>query len=88
MTNSELPPMADIELWIDFHGAELRELADCVGVHADTVRFLATLVLGGSSDAEIYEHLRELVRSPDGQHSPLAGAPELLRDVRNLAETS
>jgi len=88
MTNSELPPMADIELWIDFHGPELRELADRVGAHAETVRFLATLVLAGSTDAEIYEHLRELVRSPDGQHSPLAGASELLREVRQLVETS
>ena len=88
MTNSEQPPMADSELWIGLHRAELHEVADRTGAHADTVSFLATLVLAGASDAEIYEYLRGLVPSTDGRLSPLAGAPELLREVRQLVEAS
>jgi len=70
--------MTDIERWIDVHHTALHELAERAGAHDDTVHFLATLVLSGSTDADIYEHLRELIPSPDGQHSPLAGAPELI----------
>jgi hypothetical protein len=66
----------------------LHELAQRAGAHTDTVHFLATLVLSGASDPEIYEQLRELIPSTDGQHSPLAGAPELLEEVRHLVETA
>lgn len=59
MTNSEQPPMADIQRWIDFHRADLHELAD---------------------------HLQDLVPSIDGQHSPVAGASQLLHEVRQLVE--
>jgi hypothetical protein len=85
MTNPEPP---DIEHWINLHNDELHTLAERSGAHADTVHFLATLVLAGSTDTEIYEQLRELIPSTDGQHSPLAGAPELLDEVRQLVETS
>jgi hypothetical protein len=85
MTDPERP---DIERWIDRHDNELRNLAERAGAHADTVHFLATLVLAGSTDTEIYEQLRELIPSTDGRHSPLAGAPELLDEVRQLVETS
>ncbi len=80
--------MTDIEQWIELHEPELHELARRTGAHDDTVHFLATLVLGGSSDADIYEYLHELVPSPDGQRSPLAGTPELIREVRELVATS
>jgi hypothetical protein len=79
--------MTDIDRWIDLHETELHELAERVGAHEDTVHFLVTLVLIGSTDADIYEHLSELIPSPDGQHSPLAGAPELLQEVRQLVAT-
>lgn len=85
MTNAEQP---DIEHWIDLHDHELHELAERAGTHTDTVHFLATLVLAGSTDTEIYEQLRELIPSTDGQRSPLAGAPDLLDEVRQLVETS
>jgi hypothetical protein len=85
MTNSERP---DIEHWIDLHESELQDLAERAGAHSDTVHFLATLVLIGSTDTDIYEQLRELIPSTDGHHSPLAGAPELLDEVRQLVETS
>lgn len=49
---------------------------------------VASLVLHGWTDAAIYEQLRELVPSPDGQHSPLADAPDLLHEVRHLVVTS
>jgi hypothetical protein len=80
--------MTEIDRWIDLHETELHELAERVGAHADTVHFLVTLVLSGSSDTDIYEHLSELIPSPDGQHSPLDGAPELLQAVRQLVATS
>jgi hypothetical protein len=80
--------MTDVERWIELHESELHQLAEQAGAHDDTVQFLATLVLAGSSDADIYEYLHELVPSPDGQHSPLAGAPELIRRVRELVAAS
>jgi hypothetical protein len=80
--------MSDIERWIDLHETELRELAEREGAYDDTVHFLATLVLAGSTDSDIYEQLRELIPSLDGQRSPLAGAPELLHEVRQLVATS
>ncbi len=80
--------MTDIERWIDHHETELHELAERAGAHDDTVHFLATLVLAGSTDTDIYEQLRELIPSPDGQHSPLDGAPDLLHEVRQLVATS
>lgn len=79
--------MTEINRWIDLHHSELHELAARLGAHDDTVHFLATLVLAGSSDTEIYAHLRELVPSSDGRHSPLAGAPEVLHEVRQLVAT-
>lgn len=80
--------MTDIERWIDLHEHELLELGERLGAHEDTVHFLVTLVLTGSTDSDIYEHLHELILSPDGRHSPLAGAPELLAEVRHLVATS
>jgi hypothetical protein len=80
--------MADIERWIDMHDAELRAVAEGTGAHDDTVRLLAALVLAGSSDDDIYEHLREIVPSSNGQRSPLAGAPELVAEVRRLVAAS
>ena len=80
--------MTDIDRWIDLHQADLHELAEQVGAHEDTVHFLVTLVLGGSSDRDIYEHLRELIPSLDGQDTPLRGAPELLHAVRQLVATA
>jgi hypothetical protein len=80
--------MTDVERWIDVHQTELHDLAQRTGAHDDTIRFLATLVLHGWTDDAIYEQLRELVPSPDGQHSPLADAPALLDEVRQLVSTS
>jgi hypothetical protein len=79
--------VSDVEHWIDLHQHELHELAQRSGTHDDTIRFLATLVLHGWTDAAIYEQLRELVPSPDGQHSPIADAPDLLDEVRRLIAT-
>jgi hypothetical protein len=81
-------PMADIERWMDLHEAELHALAEQAGEHEDVVRFLASLVLAGSSDDDIYEHLREVTPSWDGQRSPLHGAPHLLSEVRRLVATT
>ncbi len=80
--------MSDVEHWMDLHETELRELAHRTGAHDDTVHFLAVLVLNNWSDDAIYEQLRELIPSPDGQHSPLADAPVLLHEVRQLVATS
>ena len=76
------------ERWTGRHETELHELAERTGVHDDTVHFLATLVLGGWTDTAIYEQLLELIPSPDGQHNPLADAPELLEEVRRLVATT
>jgi hypothetical protein len=80
--------MTEIERWIGTHETELHDLAVRMGSHDDTVHYLAMLVLAGSTDADIYEQLRELIPSPDGLKSPLAGAPELVDAVRHLVTTS
>lgn len=80
--------MTDIEHWIENHEVELHGLAERVGAHDETVHLLTTLVLAGSSDADIYEHLRELIPSQDGRRSPLLGTPELLHEIRELVSTS
>ncbi len=80
--------MTDIEHWIDLHETELHDLAERTDTHDDTVHFLATLVLAGWTDDAIYEQLRELIPSLDGQRSPLEDAPVLLEEVRRLAATS
>jgi hypothetical protein len=80
--------VTDVERWIDLHEPELQELAERLGAHEDTVHFLASLVLAGETDTDIYEQLRELIPSPDGQRSPLAGAPELVQEVRQLVAAS
>lgn len=80
--------MTDVERWIEVHENQLHELADRTGMHDDTVQFLAVLVLQGWTDAAIYEQLRELIPSPDGQQSPLADTPELLDEVRALVAAS
>lgn len=80
--------MTDVEHWIRLHEAELHELAERTDMHDNTVHFLATLVLGGWTDDAIYEQLRELVPSLDGQRSPLEDAPVLLEEVRRLVATS
>jgi hypothetical protein len=66
----------------------MRELAERTGTHDDTIHFLTLLVLRGWTDEAIYEQLRELVPSLDGQRSPLADAPDLLDEVRRLVATS
>jgi hypothetical protein len=78
--------MTDIEAWIRLHESALHDLAERTHAHDDTVHFLATLVLAGWSDDAIYEQLRELIPSFDGQRSPLEHAPSLLQQVRRLAE--
>ena len=80
--------MSDVEHWIDLHHDELHDLAQRTETHDDTIHFLATLVLSGWTDDAIYEQLRELIPSPDGQHSPLAEAPAVLDEVRRLVATS
>ena len=80
--------MTDIERWIDLHETALRELAERTETHDDTIHFLATLVLSGWTDDAIYEQLRELIPSLDGQHSPLEDTPELVEAVRDLVATS
>jgi hypothetical protein len=80
--------MTDIEHWIDLHQTELHDLAERADAHDDTVHFVATLVLAGTRDTDIYEHLRELIPSVDGRRSPLTGAPELLDEVRQLVAIS
>ena len=80
--------MTDPETWIDLHETELHELAQRTDTHDDTVHFLATLVLAGWTDAAIYEQLRELIPSLDGQRSPLEDTPDLLDAVRRLVATS
>ncbi|MGZ6977743.1 MAG: hypothetical protein ACXVJW_06525 [Acidimicrobiia bacterium] len=80
--------MTDIERWIGLHEAELHELAERTETHDDTIHFLATLVLAGWTDDAIYEQLRDLVPSLDGQRSPLEGASALLEEVRRLAATA
>jgi hypothetical protein len=79
--------MADVHGWMRLHEIELRELAVRVDAHEDTVHFLAVLVLAGESDDEIYEGLRAMSCSLDGEQNPLAGAPELLGAVRHLVTT-
>ena len=80
--------MTDIESWIDLHETELHDLAERADMHDDTVHFVATLVLAGLPDDAIYEQLRELIPSLDGQRSPLEATPVLLEEVRRLATTS
>jgi hypothetical protein len=66
------------------HDAELNALADQLDADGDAVRYIASLVLAGERDREIYERLHELVPSLDGQESPLAGIPGVLWEVRRL----
>jgi len=80
--------MTDVDRWMRLHERELHDLAEQTGMHDDTVHFLTVLVLQGWTDAAIYEQLRELIPSPDGQHSPLADTPELLEHVRALVASS
>jgi hypothetical protein len=80
--------MTDVERWIDLHEAELHELAQRADIHDDTVHFLATLVLRGWTDDAIYEQLREMIQSPDGQRNPLEDTPVILEEVRRLAAAS
>ena len=80
--------MTDVEHWIELHHDELHDLAQRTDTHDDTIRYLATLVLSGWTDDAIYEQLRELVPSLDGQHSPLGGTPAVLDEVRRLVTTS
>lgn len=77
--------MGDVQRWVSEHEIELSALAERSRADEQVVRLLAVLVVGGLSDDEIYEQLRELTPSTDGQHSPLAGAPELVSAVRHLA---
>ena len=80
--------MTDPEHWIHGHEAELHELAEGLAVHDDTIHFLASLVLAGWTDDAIYEQLRELTPSLDGQRSPLEQAPLILGRVRDLVATT
>jgi hypothetical protein len=80
--------VTDPERWIDLHKAELHQLAESADTHDDTVHFLTTLVLAGWTDVAIYEQLRELIPSLDGQRNPLQDTPGLLEAVRQLVATS
>ena len=80
--------VSDIEHWIDRHRDQLHDIASRAGANDDTVHYLAILVLGGSSDSDIYEYLRGLIPSVDGQRNPLEGVSHLVADVRLLVETS
>jgi hypothetical protein len=79
--------VVDIQRWIVQHDGELSALAREAGEHDETVRYVASLVLAGATDDDIYEHLRDVTPSWDGQESPLAGAPDLLLEVRRLVAT-
>ncbi len=80
--------MVDIERWITSHESEMHDLAARTGAHDETVHFLTVLVLSGATDDAIYEHLREIVPSPDGQRSPLRDTPELLAEVRRMVSAA
>lgn len=80
--------MVDIERWIHLHAADLHGIAERRGANEEVVKLLATFVLGGLDDDEIYAHLREITPSWDGQRSPLADAPELLGEVRQIVDAA
>ena len=82
-----LNSMDDVERWIGGHERELHELGEQNRANDDAVHLVASLVLHGWTDDAIYEQLRELIPSNDGQDSPLADAPVLLRELRRLAAT-
>ena len=69
-------------------GEELRRLAERAHVDEALVRAIATMVVGGLPDAEIYDRFRATVPSPDGQVSPLRGLPELLVEVRRAVAST
>lgn len=77
--------MYDIEDWVRAHDAPLEAIAGATGLPSHLVHVAAALVLAGASDDHIYDHLRAHVLSADGQHSPLAGAPRALAQIRQLA---
>jgi hypothetical protein len=54
----------------------------------DEIEGLGRLARAGWTDEAIYEHLHELIRSLDGQRSPLEQTPVLLEEVRRLVSTS
>jgi hypothetical protein len=80
--------MVDIDRWMDEHDAELMALAEQLGTHDDTVRYVASLVLAGERDPEIYERLRDVSPTFDGQRNPLAGAADVVFEVRRMVATS
>lgn len=77
--------MNSIEEWIETHDEQLRDIAEDTEMAAPLVHLAAILMLAGVSDEEIYEQLSQHALSMDGQGSPLAGAPEALQRVRQLA---
>jgi hypothetical protein len=80
--------MVDIERWIDLHAADLHGIAERLGASDEFVELLATFILDGLDDDEIYAHLRAMTPSWDGQRSPLADAPELLGEVRQIVDAA
>jgi hypothetical protein len=80
--------MSEIEHWISRHEHELHELATRTATQGETVEMLATLVLAGWTDTAIYDQLREITLSHDGQRSPLEHTPELIGAIRRLVAAS
>jgi len=77
--------MSAIENWLTDNDEQLVEIARRSDVVPDVVHLAAVMVLAGFTDAQIDTHLNVLnVRLRDG-HDPLAGLPEVLREVRELA---
>jgi len=77
--------MSAIESWLTDNNEQLVEIARRSDLVPDVVHLAAVMVLAGFTDAQIHTHLNVLnVRLRDG-HDPLAGLPEALRQVRELA---
>ena len=77
--------MNNIEEWVSGHDASLEDIARDAHLPTRLVHLAAVLVLEGLPDHEIYNLLRELIGSMDGQHNPLEGARGALEQIRLLA---
>lgn len=79
--------MAETDGWVEEHNAELRDLADRLGADPDSVRIVAGLVVAGATDDEIYDLLRATTPVWNGQQNPLAGAADLVAELRAMVDT-